>query len=284
MIANQQLSIGNTINLGIKLYRHHLKLYLKLSAIAHLWLLFPIYGWAKFLGISALISRLVFEELSDRVIDLNDAFRQTNRQKWKFLKTTILVLISFILVTILVIIALFLFTILAYVILYVFALTTQAINLKIVNNWLGLFMALLIYLFIFLGIFWIYSRLFVAEMPLLTEDCLRSIQAIKHSWRLTKGMVKHIQGVMAIAFLVSFPVLWMIWFFGGRAMGFLLRSLPLQDYHRYEHQIVLFYVVIASLLGGTIFMPFWQAIKAILYYDLRKQESYLKLSDRHFFE
>lgn len=89
----QQLSIGNIVNLGVYLYRSHPKLYFKLALIAHLWLLVPIYGWAKFYATSALISRLAFSELIGQPESLKAARSQINRQLWNFLITGILVVL-----------------------------------------------------------------------------------------------------------------------------------------------------------------------------------------------
>jgi hypothetical protein len=280
-----QLSIGNTVNLGVQLYLQHLKLYLRLSAIAHLWLLLPIYGWAKFLEISASISRLVFAELHGQLEDFSAVQREVYRQKWQLLRIAILVTAWCFLAILLAVILLFLLAIVLSIIVYILYLVNKTIDFRSIGYGIGFFTAILIYLFVPLSSFWVYSRLFIAEMPLLIEDRLRCRQAIKRSWQLTKGVMKHTQGVMAIAFAVSLPILSIAWFSLGRLTGLFLRSLSFEDYYRYANLAFMLYVVVFSLLTGIVTMPFWQAIKAVLYYDLRNVREGMAmptLSDRAF--
>ncbi|MEC4986148.1 MAG: DUF975 domain-containing protein, partial [Oscillatoria sp. PMC 1076.18] len=106
----QPLTIGNIVNVSINLYRQNFKLYLRLALFAFLWLLVPLYGWAKFLANSALISRLTFNELIGKPETLKSARSYLKTRTWGFLFTTILVfsaliftlLISFILASIII--------------------------------------------------------------------------------------------------------------------------------------------------------------------------------------
>ena len=91
----QQLSVGNVVNVTLNLYRANFKLYLKLSCFAYLWLLVPLYGWAKFLAISALISRLAFSELMGKTESVKDARRYIRPQIWSFLVIGILLFVLF---------------------------------------------------------------------------------------------------------------------------------------------------------------------------------------------
>ena len=80
----QPLSIGNVVSAGVRLYRSHLKTYLKLALIAHLWALVPIYGWAKYAAISGLISRLAFGELTYQPESVEEARSHVNPRFWSF--------------------------------------------------------------------------------------------------------------------------------------------------------------------------------------------------------
>lgn len=53
MILPQDLTVADTITVSIALYKNRWKKYLKLSAIAHLWMLVPVYGWARHLAVAA---------------------------------------------------------------------------------------------------------------------------------------------------------------------------------------------------------------------------------------
>ena len=51
------LNPGNVVSASIRLYRDRFKMYLTLSAKAYLWLIVPIYGWAKYCMYTGLMSR-----------------------------------------------------------------------------------------------------------------------------------------------------------------------------------------------------------------------------------
>jgi len=48
MISVPDFTVSNTITVAVAIYKHNWKKYLKLSLIAHLWLLVPVYGWARY--------------------------------------------------------------------------------------------------------------------------------------------------------------------------------------------------------------------------------------------
>ena len=64
-------TVGNTITVAVAIYRNNFKKFLKLSLVAHLWLLVPIYGWARYFAIAAWISKLSFDELTNKINNPN---------------------------------------------------------------------------------------------------------------------------------------------------------------------------------------------------------------------
>ena len=80
------LSIGNVVSAALVLYRSHLKTYLRLALFAHLWILVPIYGWAKYFAISGLIARLAFGELVSKPESVTTARSYTNSRLWSFFR------------------------------------------------------------------------------------------------------------------------------------------------------------------------------------------------------
>ena len=59
MIPADNFTPGNTVTItvtiyAVTIYKENWKEYLKLSFAAHLWLLVPIYGWARYFAIAAL--------------------------------------------------------------------------------------------------------------------------------------------------------------------------------------------------------------------------------------
>ena len=77
-IPTHNFTPGNTLTVSVAIYKQNWHQYLKLSVIAHLWLLVPVYGWARYFAIAAWISKLSFSELA-KDLDL-----LTRRQYFKF--------------------------------------------------------------------------------------------------------------------------------------------------------------------------------------------------------
>ncbi|MCF3609249.1 DUF975 domain-containing protein, partial [Planktothrix agardhii 1033] len=56
------LSIIGVISAGLRIYRDHFRSYFNIALQAYCWSIIPIYGWAKFSALSALIGRLAYYE------------------------------------------------------------------------------------------------------------------------------------------------------------------------------------------------------------------------------
>jgi hypothetical protein len=278
----RQLSIGNVVNVGIHLYRSRLRLYFRLALTAHLWLLIPVYGWAKFFAISALISRLAFNDLIGESEPASSASRPIEQRMWSCFIAAILVLIPTYLV---ILISICLFIILSLILLVLLGLFLYFIaRLELSEpffNWLGAVLGMLVLLIAPLSALWFYSRCFIAELPLSVENNISSVKAIKTSWKLTKGFISHVQGIMVISFLIAFPVLLITWFALGYLFG-LIYSIVLLQNSAYDSIFYSLYFISLFLVNGVITMPFWQTIKAVIYYDLCccRESLDLKLRDR----
>lgn len=265
----QQLSIGNIVNLGIYLYRSHLKLYFKLALIAHLWLLVPIYGWAKFYATSALLSRLAFSELIGQPESLKAARSQINRQLWNFLITGILV----VLIPLTEMLMVYILSIIAGLI-FVSILSKFGMKFNPAKPNL-LFFSILVpmTIVIYLSPLWFYSRLFITDLPLVIDNKISSFQTIKQSWQLTKGLRKRLLGIILISFLITLPVLILSWLFFDFLFGLIL---PI-NYPKNNLLVGTLDLIFFSLGHGIITMPFWQSIKAVVYYEIRCRRDGLDL-------
>ncbi len=265
----QQLSIGNVINVGIQVYRSHLKLYLKLSLIAHLWLLVPIYGWAKFYTTSALISCWTFGNLINQTESINVTRNRLARRMWSFL---LLGILTFLIPLVLAFIFLIIFSLITgiiYTIISGILGINQPLNPNnIFENWL--FAALIIptAIIVYMSPLWYYLRLFVTDLTLVIENNLSPFQAIKQSWQLTKEFRKRLLFVILISFSISFPIIVLIWQIFGRLLGLIFYNFLRPYLALYSIRVTLL-LIILSLATGIIIMPFWQSIKAVVYYDLR---------------
>jgi hypothetical protein len=124
-----------------------------------------------------------------------------------------------------------------------------------------------------LGLTWFYSRWVIAEVPLAVEENINGGESVSRSWELTKASVLRIQGVVLVAFFVTLPLLFVLNYIPSL---FLLKLEP----GTFIYGIVYFISWVGSLVGGVLVMPFWQALKAVLYLDLRTRREGLGLQLR----
>lgn len=264
------LSIGNVVSAGIRLYSSHLKSYLGLALVGALWSLVPIYGWAKSCVINATIARHAFSELIDNPESVNTIRNALNPRLWDFFVTQLLfTLILFganlalsLLSTVIVIIPIL-------VIRIVFPNSSAA---SIISN----LISLTINIATFLAYIWIYSRIMIAELPIAVETNVDAVTTISRSWELTNGSVARIQGVVLVAGLMTAPIF-------ALALTPSLLMFPLfmtSKSPEYLVSLVLLFVLVLGILfilANIFIMPFWQAIKAVIYYDLRSRREGLDL-------
>lgn len=269
------LSVGNVVSAGLRLYRDHFKLYFGIAFQAYLWVLLPIYGWAKFSANSALISRLAFSSLNERPETVTQARRHINPRMWSFLFAGILM--------ILILWAVMLgFSILLIIFSRVLGVEDIIWSFLSYPDLTAMGISLLLLLPIF--IIWIacictyiriYSRLSIVELPLAIENNLNAASTIGRSWVLTKGFVLHLIGIFFVAYLITIPIMffaqllsWIVQFVSAAILpdsGLFILLSPI---------FIIFNLVLnIALLISIIALPhpFWQAIKAVIYYDLRNR-------------
>ena len=256
------LSVGNVVSTGLTLYRSHLKTYLQLSGLAYLWILLPIYGWAKYYAISGLISRLAFRELISQPESVSEARSHINSRLWSFFGVAFNVGMRLGLIYIGL-------GILASIIGGVLAALLAQINPVLAP----IVLVVLVMAIVLAGLTWYFARWMVAEVPLAVEENINGGQSVERSWQLTKDSVIRIQLVVLVAFLVSFPLIGIT----GYLPSIILLGI--------EPGTTLYWIVycmnlITSLIGGALVMPFWQTTKAVLYYDLRSRREGLDLQIR----
>lgn len=267
------LSVGNAVSASFRLYSSHLQQYFGIACKAYLWLLVPVYGWAKYSALSAAISRLAFGELVNQPESVSTAQQRTNARKWSFLLAGLLVgLIAFGIVLACSLVLGVGMGILAFI---ASAILGNSVLAALVG---GIFGVVAFIVFI-LALLWISARFLVVEVPLAVEDNLTASKTISRSWDLSQGLIWQVVGVVAVAFLITIPI--QILF---QLVISLFQAAMGQDAFANSVLSVVFSILILSLslLSGMIVMPFWQALKAVVYYDLRSRREGLglKLRDR----
>ena len=260
------LSVGNVVSASLRIYRDHFKSYLGLALVASLWLFVPIYGWAKYSAILGLISRLAFGEVREKPETVSDARREVNPRMWSFLGAGILTFLIYIGVYVAGSIAI---AILAAGAAAIFGQNSVAIAaLLVVVTVIAL---LIIYIRII-------SRLLIVELPLAMENNIGARSAIGRSWELTKGSVGRIQWIVFVGILVSLPITIVVQLLTASVQSVLRAVLGAES-----GIFLLVYsllIVLLSFGSGALVTPFWQAMKAIIYYDLRSRKEGLGLQMR----
>jgi hypothetical protein len=124
----------------------------------------------------------------------------------------------------------------------------------------------------------IISRLLIVELPLAIENNIGASSAIGRSWELTKASVGRIQWIVFVGILVSLPITIVVQILSVIVQVFLSAVLGAESSIFY----LVYYLLILPLSfgSGALVTPFWQAMKAIIYYDLRSRKEGLGLQMR----
>ncbi|MDX2270368.1 MAG: glycerophosphoryl diester phosphodiesterase membrane domain-containing protein [Cyanobacteriota bacterium] len=237
-----------------------------------------LYGWAKFVLISALISRLTFKELSNQPESIAAARQDLDPRLWSFLGVAFRVgILMFVLYLGLVILAVVVLGILGFVMVALFGGDSPSDNIL-----LGLVIALLVILgvigLVLLPIAWFYTRWMLSELPLAIEPQLTTAASIRRSWQLTQGSVGRLFLITFIAGIVTLPVQLIVGYLPQVPFDIAGLLLPEDSWLFFAVTTASFIVsLLAGFVSGALILPFWQVIKAILYYDLRNRKEGLGL-------
>ena len=264
----QPLSVGNVVSAGLRLYRSHLKLFFQLALKAYLWILVPVYGWAKFYAIAALISRLAFGELVNQPESVEAGSRYINSRLWQFLITALLILLLSAGIGTVFVIIVAIFT----------GLFAALVAVSPGASIVAILLALLVITAFIIGVFWLMAHFFIVDIPLAIEDNVNASLTISRSWELTKGQVLRILAIYFIAFLITLPLQIAAQFINTIiqiVFNLLLKQAPT------VYSLLSYLLLLSlSLLSGAVVLPFWQASKAVIYYDLRSRREGLGLKLR----
>lgn len=266
------LNPGNVVSAALRLYRDRFKMYFGLAVKAYLWLLIPIYGWAKYFEIAGIMSRLAFQDVISQPETPDEARRQVDAKLWSFLGLGLLIGLLFIAAYLVLLIAAF---VPGLVVGGVAAVVLSPVFGENVGPAIGVALGGLIGLAVFVvGFIWLISRLLIPEVPLAIEPDVTASDSISRSWSLTKTSVIRIQFVVVAAFLITLPVVLLL----NYLPQILLLGL---DPGSTAYWLVYTLTLVLSFFGGMVVLPFWQAVKGVLYYDLRSRREGLDLQLRN---
>lgn len=271
------LSIGNVISAGLRIYRHHFKTYLLLALKALFWSLIPVYGWAKNYQIQAIISRQAYKELLNQPESVSTTRTQLNYRFWDFWIAQILIglIVTGVYIS-LTIVSSFIVSIPLDI---VHASVVDASNPNPGVSLMINSIQLLLGFCVFMICIWFYSHFFLAELPLVVENKMDSTTCLGRSWELTKGLVIRVQIIALLAALITAPIVLLT-----LSPVFFLNSVISASSSTDVILSTAFLMgvlgVVLSVIGSTLMMPFWQAIKAVIYYEIRTRREGLGAKTR----
>jgi hypothetical protein len=295
------LSIGNIVTTSTILYKSNFKRYFQVSlratgwllaivlviviatllggglyAIANSWLVaIPVvigsivgtlYCSAKYATDRAVICRLAYQELIDAPETVAVATQQLVPRTWGFLRLawsiglyiSLVAVVAYIVLVIAVVI-------ITAVIIYGLKLSIEnpfaiiSISLSIIGAFC-LFIAILVRC---------YAYWFVAELPLAVEQTRSANASIARSQQLISTAVGRVILIITIAFLITIPINTI-----GNSpslIGQVMVSASTDLATQTIGGILIIGGLLLNLLSELFIMPFWQIIKAIVYYDLRNR-------------
>ncbi|MGK7929769.1 MAG: DUF975 domain-containing protein [Spirulina sp.] len=302
------LSVGNVVTVAFVVYRSHLRAYSGIALRAILWIILPllffipafvslafdtvnsaaiglstllglvalIYGMAKYLANSAMISRLTFYELANRPETAKMARPQVMSRLWRFFWTAIILLVLaiglYILFAIIFVVASLLVSVVTTII------AASAGNSPIVAGIIAVLLALIGMFGLLIGFLWFYARLFMlADLPLATAiEELSPTDTIGQSWYLTKNNAWRIVAISTIAFLITLPIIAIVQILSLIVQPLILATPPTSSSPALIAIAYLFLYGL-SLASNLILIPFWQTLKGVLYYDLKSRREGLDL-------
>jgi MFS family permease len=295
------LSVGNVITTGTILYKSNFKRYLQVSLRATGWLLAIVLsmvvagiiggfiyvstqswliamavglGWigvflyltARYATDRAVICRLAYQELINAPETVAVATQQLVPRTWSFLRLSWLV--SFYVFVIAAIGYLFLaFLVIAIVGIAIYGLKLTAENpLVIISVSLLVIGAFVLWLVI---LFRCYAYWLVAELPLAVEQTKSARFSIKRSQQLVKTSAQRVLLIITIAFLITIPINTIG--NGPSFIGQIMSTASTDAATQAIGYLLTFVGFLINLVSELFLMPFWQVIKAIIYYDLRNR-------------
>ena len=264
----KSLSVGNVVSAGLRIYRDHFTDYFRLAFIGYLWILVPVYGWAKLAATMGLISRLAFGEVTEKPESIRDAQRYIKPRMWSFLSAVILVSLIFFGAWIAIFLGIFIVSLISgLIVAFLSNIAVENTMLLIILSIVAGILILISFILLIFGMIWLISRLFIVELPLGVEENVNATEAISRSWELTKDSVFRIQSIVFIAFLISLPITAVV-----QIASFIFQGILGSIYPTDSGIFGLLYglAIFAISIGSYALMsPFWQSIRAVIYYDLR---------------
>ncbi|QQE66027.1 hypothetical protein GFS31_27220 [Leptolyngbya sp. BL0902] len=304
------LNPGDVVSAALKLYRDRFKTYLQLSALATLWVLAGIvgmalaiavlagglwaiggevlgvvggflgmlvgflpllYGSAKYTMILSVIGRLAFRDLINQPETSLDVRRALTPKLNQFLLLSFLLSLAY---SAALMVSLLVASLAGAGVGVVIGGLLGAFTNSAVGGVVGTILGVLLWIAVFtLGLVWIISHLLIPDVVLAVEPNQDAGSSLSRSWELTQTSLGRIQIVLLATFLIQLPVLSVTNYLPSIFFAFLPDSVTVMAISQGIGFIL-------SLAGNMLILPLWQAVKGVLYYDLRSRREGLDLELR----
>ena len=225
-----------------------------------------LYGFAKFIANSALISKQAFDRLTDSTESPKQACEGIKSKTWAFLRIAIYLGILYSL------------SFLSVVTLggFVFVIPIGILSGMDIDRsvWISIAILGVLYVIASFGLFlWLFARWFVAEVVLAIEDNGEAGESISRSWILTGKYPSKVILIAGIGLLITSPI---------QIVQLVVSFLPeiavvVFEINAYGYFTLLILSTLLCILIGSAILPFWQVMKALLYRDLKVREEAIVL-------
>jgi hypothetical protein len=291
------LSVGNVISASVTLYKSNFKRYFQVSLRATAWAVamvlaaliggilyrvtnsflvaiplgligigVALYCLARYSTDRAVISRLAYQELIDRPETVSVATQALVSRAWCFLRLSWLVGLRLILLSIVVGFVMFVAMGLLSGLIFWLKMSTNSLVL-------GIFGLICIGLFCMwiLAMIRYYSFWFIAELPLAIESSNSASFSMRRSKELSRNMLRRVQVIITIGFLITLPISVL-----GNAPNLVGQFMANPQFSpdpatRSLGSLLMLGGGFIAVASEFFVAPFWQAIKAVIYYDLRNR-------------
>ena len=287
------LSVGNVVSAGLRIYRHNFGKYFRIAFLGYLWMFAPIviftvavaaiastiigqnsgsiglyvlilvvgivalaYSSARFSAMSGLLARLAYKEVNEQPETVAEASRHTKPRMWNFWIAGILN-------------ALILFAA-GIAISIVLSIASAIIGAIAGQDGLTLSVIAMVVMVIIaiLCLLQLVGRLFLFELPLAVEDNVKAGGSIGKSWEISKGAVGRIQLILFVSFLITIPLFIVTNIISSIAQAIIGGVLGNISPELASVALIVLFVA-SGLISGSIMIPYWQSIKAVIYHDLK---------------
>jgi len=273
-LIDRPLGAGEMVSAATRLYIANFKEFFRLSLAGYLWALVPVYGWARCGARVGLLTRLAYNQVSGRSEE-PDAVEQTvEARRWRFVGVVMLLILIYLGGYGMV----FILGLPAFVLALGFVVGANAAGLNADGNIFNLLLFVIVLLVWFAFFTWLATRTVLSDIPMAVDAPLGVRQSIARSWWVTRGAVLRLQLVFLVAFLVTMPLVLLDT--GLNLLTDLLLGIdPTGSTTPTFPQLLVLIPerIFAFVVGYTLSTPYWQALKAVVYADLRIRREGLDL-------